>query len=443
MSLPPPAFYLGSDVFNWIPWVLPNGSTRTQTCKTFTSGWSAYDAAAVANLEPIQPASFESPLIGQQIPGYDYGCPGSLDPNHPDLYCRDYGPLQPLPYASTWVFNGTHASSNAVGAIAGGVFGGVNSGERYAAAYSHASPFSLSPRAASVPSSKFAPHDSLVGATSVRSQSSTNAGTRLLATMRSFGSDQNVAPPEWDIHPDDIRIAKLPGGKDHQLGAGGFGKVYKGYLHEVDPVAIKALKGEQDARLQASFLKEIDILRRSRHPHIVQYLGAVAAGNHTLLVCEFMEGGDLWTALSNDDTEYSWHKRGRHVALEVALALNYLHSHGCIHFDLKSANVLLTRTGTAKVADVGLARIMQTTQYTRADVILSAQCTPKADCFSFGVLLFEIITGEIPIRGQLRQPRVPEECSQDVANLMDRCLDTTPELRPDMRAIVEALRVLI
>ena len=49
-------------------------------------------------------------------------------------------------------------------------------------------------------------------------------------------------------------------------------------------MAIKALKGEQDARLQASFLKEIDILRRSRHPHIVQYLGAVAAGNHTLLV---------------------------------------------------------------------------------------------------------------------------------------------------------------
>ena len=47
-------------------------------------------------------------------------------------------------------------------------------------------------------------------------------------------------------------------------------QVYKGYLHEVDPIAIKALKGEQDARLQASFLKEIDILRRSRHPHIVQ-----------------------------------------------------------------------------------------------------------------------------------------------------------------------------
>lgn len=60
------------------------------------AGWAVYDAATVANLEPMQPANFDSPLIGQNIPGYDYGCPGSKDPDHPDSFCRDYGSLQVL-----------------------------------------------------------------------------------------------------------------------------------------------------------------------------------------------------------------------------------------------------------------------------------------------------------------------------------------------------------
>ena len=60
------------------------------------TGWAVYDAAAVANLEPVQPINFGSPLIGQQIPGYDYGCQESKDPHNPDSFCRDYGPLQVL-----------------------------------------------------------------------------------------------------------------------------------------------------------------------------------------------------------------------------------------------------------------------------------------------------------------------------------------------------------
>ncbi|KAK9788134.1 hypothetical protein WJX73_005010 [Symbiochloris irregularis] len=603
------AWYQASDVTNWNRWTV-NGTSYTQECKAFTSGLTVYNPSIVTQLDPGPQSGFEPALIGQQIPGHDYVCANSTDPNTPQSTCRDYGPLQVLsdrcqqdsmcdalvleplgccnqsnstafrknfggdpnvgqqcllaqPFASTWLFNGTHpasstlttqsqtGSSSSTGAIVGGVVGGVVgavllaalaavvvcnrrrrgsvlafrtpptkrrtledsspetqevwlSGQRrrggsdsgqYSGSYYSNGPNSNSQytgstelpawlrrergsygegsapddsgdpdasclqsggtRTASAPHSRSTPPPSGEAA-SIKSVGSSNAGTRLLASMRS-GTVQGtpgVIPKEWDIHPNDIRIAKLPGGKDHQLGAGGFGKVYKGYLHDVDPVAIKALKGEQDKRLQAAFLKEIDILRRSRHPHIVQYLGAVTAGGHTLLVCEYMEGGDLWTALSRDDGAYSWKNRGRHVALEVSLALHYLHSHNTIHFDLKSANVLLTRTGTAKVADVGLARIMRTTQYTRAEVpgtwawaapetILNLQCTPKVDVFSFGVLMWEIITGEIPVRGQLRSAKVPEECSEEVAALMDRCLDGRPELRPDMRAIIEALRVLI
>ncbi|KAK9802644.1 hypothetical protein WJX73_010566 [Symbiochloris irregularis] len=137
------------------------------------------------------------------------------------------------------------------------------------------------------------------------------------------------------------------------------------------------LKGQQDARLSQAFIKEIDLLRRARHPHVLQYLGAVVQGNRMLLVCEFCEGGDLWTALSQHDSEFQWYKRGRTVAYDVAQALNYLHSNNVIHFDLKS--------------------------------------------------------------GPGQRQRVPEECPSEIEALYWSCLESEPAKRPDMRAIIAVL----
>ncbi|KAK9786895.1 hypothetical protein WJX73_008911 [Symbiochloris irregularis] len=276
-----------------------------------------------------------------------------------------------------------------------------------------------------------------------------NAGTKVLNNMKALR--RSSTKEEWEINPDDIQIAKKEDGRDHFLGGGGFGVVFKGWRNGVDPVAVKVLKGEQDARLTDAFIKEIDILRRARHPHVVQYLGAVVQGNRMLLVCEYCEGGDLWTALSQHDSQFQWYKRGRNVACDVAQALNYLHSYNTIHFDLKSANILLSRDGTAKVADVGLARIMKSSHYTKVgmqatwswaapEVILGQKCTVKADVYSFGICIWEIVTQEIPVRGQLRPIEVPKECPEDVRDLYWSCTDPDPDKRPDMRGIIEALK---
>lgn len=176
-----------------------------------------------------------------------------------------------------------------------------------------------------------------------------------------------------------------------------------------------------DAERIRAVHKEVSILRSVRSPHVVQFLGACQLPDRFLLVTELMEGGSLWTALQRN--RVTWAKRGPSVALDVALGLHYLHSRNTLHLDLKSANILLDRHGRAKIADVGVAQIWADTYVRNVDagtyawaapeVLMGERVGPAADVFSFGVLLWELVTGEEPVRGCLRPVRVPEECSQE------------------------------
>jgi serine/threonine protein kinase len=139
------------------------------------------------------------------------------------------------------------------------------------------------------------------------------------------------------------------------------------------------------------------------------------------------------------------------VVLEVAKALNFLHARGVVHMDVKSNNVLLTSGGTAKLADVGLARLQTGTYlsdvpligtfaWVAPEVLMGGQgCTSAVDIFSLGVVMWEVITGERPQRGSLRAPRVPEECPQEVADLMMECLRLEPSQRPTASQVVQRL----
>lgn len=114
--------------------------------------------------------------------------------------------------------------------------------------------------------------------------------------------------------------------------------------------------GTESHLAQAEFRKEIALLRAMRDPNIVQFQGAYISTESTLLVTEYMEGGNL--ASNIQAGRVTWWKRGRKIALDVARGLVYLHSKRVIHFDMKSPNILLTRDGTAKIADVGMARFL-------------------------------------------------------------------------------------
>eukprot|EP00884_Botryococcus_braunii_P012609 jgi/Botrbrau1/21349/Bobra.0184s0058.1 len=257
----------------------------------------------------------------------------------------------------------------------------------------------------------------------------------------------------------DSEIQLLLDGKGNpcRLGLGSTGEVFKGMYRKVDTVAIKVLRDfhtDNDAHM--SLMKEVTVLRACRHPNIVQFQGAAFVDGKVWLVMEYMDGGDLHKALQIGDN-YRWHDRGAQVAYDLACALDYLHNKNTIHLDVKSANVLLTLDGRAKLADMGLMALMTAHQshaslsgttgtfpYMAPEVLVEGRASCSSDIYSFGVVLWEIVTGNIPKRGCLRDPRVPEECGQEVMDLINTCLSWDAASRPSaldlMRFMAEHLK---
>jgi len=197
--------------------------------------------------------------------------------------------------------------------------------------------------------------------------------------------------------------------------------------------------------------KEVSVLKSCQSQHIVSFMGAVLLPKEVRLITELMPAGDLWTALGHGATsrKVTWYHGGIFIAMDVAAGLDYLHEkRRVIHLDLKSSNILLRdaerkagRRGydgmyQAKISDVGLSKILPmsceylsslqaggTWNWCAPEVILNYKCTSAADMYSYGVVLWEICTGEAPIRGCMRDVRVPEECPQEISDLIHACID--------------------
>lgn len=261
---------------------------------------------------------------------------------------------------------------------------------------------------------------------------------------------------DWSILPEEVEVCRRPDGTWWQLGTGGFGTVYKGLYHGVHSVAIKIIHHIEEERHKDSFIREASLLKALRHKNVVQFLGACLDGPHgtALLVTELMELGDLWRALSAKDPQgeriFSWYSRGAQCLVDVARGLHYLHSRRVVHFDLKSANILLSRAGTAKLADIGMARVLNksylsvisglgTFAWSAPEVLAGKRCTEKADIFSFGVVLWEICTGEAPARGDMRPLQAPEDCPQEIVDLYQACTAENPDDRPTAKDLLDAL----
>eukprot|EP00208_Stichococcus_sp_RCC1054_P006737 CAMPEP_0206141092 /NCGR_PEP_ID=MMETSP1473-20131121/11769_1 /ASSEMBLY_ACC=CAM_ASM_001109 /TAXON_ID=1461547 /ORGANISM="Stichococcus sp, Strain RCC1054" /LENGTH=771 /DNA_ID=CAMNT_0053535505 /DNA_START=465 /DNA_END=2780 /DNA_ORIENTATION=- len=262
------------------------------------------------------------------------------------------------------------------------------------------------------------------------------------------------APPT--ILPSEIVICKRDDGSDYLLGKGSFGHVFRGLRRGVQDVAVKKLRPSVTDPTWVSCLdREIAILSSvSFDRNVVQYYGSWAGDEaaQPFIVMEYLAGGDLRAAILRDPVGLTWHRRGCSVALDIAKGLHFLHSCGVIHRDLKASNVLLSAEGVAKISDVGLATVATAVDpgcwdqltgafcYAAPELILGVRCTDKVDIFSFGVLLWELSTQEMPIRGQLRDVQVPEECPQAVADLIDACLQANPLHRPSAADLCDALK---
>ncbi|XP_040382322.1 proline-rich receptor-like protein kinase PERK9 [Oryza brachyantha] len=188
------------------------------------------------------------------------------------------------------------------------------------------------------------------------------------------------------------------------LGSGGAGKVYLGRLPSGQRVAIKKIYRSKKV---AEFYAEVAVLAKLRHRNLTTLVGYCLGGRggHHALVYEYLAGGNLWRALFQG--ELPWLRRLQ-VAADVAQGLAYLHGFregAVVHRDVKPTNVLLSESGTAKLSDFGVSRIMPeggthvstevrgTRGYVDPESFSAGHVSEAGDVYSFGVVLLELATG--------------------------------------------------
>jgi predicted ATPase/DNA-binding SARP family transcriptional activator/tRNA A-37 threonylcarbamoyl transferase component Bud32 len=235
--------------------------------------------------------------------------------------------------------------------------------------------------------------------------------------------------------------------KEALLAKGGFGEVYRGRdMATEQAVVIKRLKPElvaQQPDVVARFVREGELLRQLNHPNIVRMIAVEEVDGEQCLIMEYVAGGSLRDLL-NKEGRLSV-ARTLDIALELADALSRAHHLDIIHRDLKPGNVLLAEDGTPRLTDFGIARITQRegTQLTQAGAIVGTMdyMSPEAcqglgldgrsDIWSFGILLYEMLTGTLPFQGK-----------QITATILAIISAPTPDLlvlRPDVPAALVRL----
>ncbi|ONK63195.1 uncharacterized protein A4U43_C07F12380 [Asparagus officinalis] len=202
------------------------------------------------------------------------------------------------------------------------------------------------------------------------------------------------------------KLKEMTNDFSERLGGGGFGSVFKGMLPDSAIVAVKKLEGVLQGEKQ--FRSEVSTIGVIQHVNLVRLLGFCSEGTNKLLVYEYMPNGSLdFHLFRNTDTVLDWKMRYK-IALGTARGLSYLHEEcrDCIiHCDIKPENILLDALFVPKVADFGLAKnvnrnfnsvlttLRGTIGYLAPEWLSGGSITAKADVYSYGMLLLEIISG--------------------------------------------------
>ncbi|KAF3321702.1 receptor-like protein kinase HSL1 [Carex littledalei] len=303
---------------------------------------------------------------------------------------------------------------------------------------------------------------------------------KLEEAIRKKDLESGFEKENWKVelfHQPEIVIQDISNLEEENLiGSGSTGKVYRLELKNKGIVAVKQLWKGTGAKV---LMVEMGILGNIRHRNILKLHACMSRGEFNFIVYEYMPNGDLHQALRRENKcgipELDWKKR-YNIALGAAKGIMYLH-HDCspaiIHRDIKSRNILIDEEFEAKIADFGIAKLAEASQfscfagthgYIAPELAYSLVVTKKTDVYSFGVVLLELLTGLSPIEPQfgdgkdivfwvsthlnaqnyaeVLDPRISAQSKEGILKVLKiavLCTAATPTARPTMREVVKML----
>ncbi|TFK47257.1 kinase-like protein [Heliocybe sulcata] len=251
-----------------------------------------------------------------------------------------------------------------------------------------------------------------------------------------------------------------------KLGSGSFGNVYKGNYLGID-VAIKEVLPSNDYDVAKYFEREWRLMKETRHPNVVLYLGLSRAPEpdaRIFIISEYIEGGSVRQYIHEKSKPFPWRLR-LSFATDITRALAYLHARRCIHRDLKGENLLVTSNGRIKITDFGFARIAArnsdeskrltfcgTDSYMSPEILIGNEFDLPTDIYSLGIIFCEIASRRLADDKRFRRAAPffaidAEEvhtsaspgCPPAFLSLTLDCLAQEPAARPTTRQILERL----
>src|ERR671923_1038184 len=233
---------------------------------------------------------------------------------------------------------------------------------------------------------------------------------------------------------------------DAQIGAGGMSTVYRAFDQTLERrVAVKLMHREiaSDSDQLERFRREARSVAQLSHPHIVGVIDAGEEDGRPYIVFEYVEGETLKDRIR---------RMGRlpideaiAYAIEVARALGAAHARGIVHRDIKPQNVLVDEEGSAKVTDFGIARsldeegltadgrVLGTTDYVSPEQALGHAVTGQSDIYSLGIVLWEMLTGEVPFQGENQVAVAMKHVREALPDLQAR----RPEVSSSLAAVLD------
>uniref|UniRef100_A0A7N0SWM8 non-specific serine/threonine protein kinase n=1 Tax=Kalanchoe fedtschenkoi TaxID=63787 RepID=A0A7N0SWM8_KALFE len=248
---------------------------------------------------------------------------------------------------------------------------------------------------------------------------------------------------------------------------GAHSRLYHG-IYKEQPVAVKIItvpdddeNGAMAARLENQFSREVSLLSRIHHQNVIKFVAACRKPPVFCVVTEYLSEGSLRAFLHKLEHKTLPLEKVMGVALDIARGMEFIHAQGVIHRDLKPENILIDQDFRMKIADFGiaceeaycdaLADDPGTYRWMAPEMIKHKSYGKKVDVYSFGLILWEMISGSIPyedmnpiqaafavVNKKLR-PAIPEDCPPAMKALIEQCWSSHPDKRPDFWQLVKVL----